>query len=290
MKRLLTGSLIVLFVGCGEMDIPDLNSPSEESLATSPTRTTLAAAATGLLIGARANYADPNGYIAMLGILGRELYNMDPADTRFITEMLESSQLNPGSPAFGGNFWNFPYANIRNAHNVLRAVDRVGDLSDAEREATRGFARTIQALDFLVIITTRDSQGAPIDVDRKITDPLAPIVSKDEVLAHLAMLLDEGDTHLAEGGTTFPFPLSTGFAGFDTPPTFRQFNRALKARVEIYRGNYQAATDALAQSFLDVTKPLSFGVYHAYGTGTGDRVNGLNAPTLWVHPRVVADA
>ncbi|HZA50658.1 MAG TPA: RagB/SusD family nutrient uptake outer membrane protein, partial [Myxococcaceae bacterium] len=278
MKRLLTGSLIVLFVGCGEMDIPDLNSPSEESLATSPTRTTLAAAATGLLIGARANYADPNGYIAMLGILGRELYNMDPADTRFITEMLESSQLNPGSPAFGGNFWNFPYANIRNAHNVLRAVDRVGDLSDAEREATRGFARTIQALDFLVIITTRDSQGAPIDVDRSIDEPLAPIVSKAEVLAHIATLLDEGGAHLAGGGNAFPFPLSSGFEEFATPPTFRQFNRALKARVEIYRENFQSAADAVAQSFLDVAKPLSHGVYHAFGTGSGDVVNRLRFP------------
>src|SRR5918996_1470830 len=290
MKRILTNLFIVLLAGCGDIDVADLNNPREETLTTSPTRESVVTAATGLLIGARANYADPNGYIAMLGILGRELYNLDDADTRFITEMLEAPQLNPGSPAFGGNFWNFPYANIRNGHNVLRAVDRVGDLTVAEREATRGFARTIQALDFLVVLTTRDSQGAPVDVDRKITDPLAPIVSKDEVLAHLAMLLDEGDTHLAEGGTTFPFPLSTGFAGFDTPPTFRQFNRALKARVEIYRGDYQAATDALAQSFLDVTKPLSFGVYHAYGTGTGDRVNGLNAPTLWVHPRVVADA
>jgi hypothetical protein len=290
MKRIISGSLVVLLAGCGEMNVPDLNNPSEESLTTSPTRTTLAAAATGLLIGARANYAEPNGYIAMLGILGRELYNLDAADTRFITEMLEGSELNPGSPAFGGNFWEFPYANVRNAHNVLRAVERVTNLTEAEREATRGFARTIQALDFLVVITTRDSQGAPIDVDRTLDQPLAPIVSKGEVLAHIAGLLDEGAASLAAGGTAFPFPLSSGFVGFDTPQTFRQFNRALRARVAIYQEDFQAADSALADSFLDPAKPLSLGVYHAYGTGSGDRVNGLNAPTLFVHPRIIADA
>lgn len=165
MKRILIGSCVLL-AACGDMDVPDLNSPSEESLITSPTRTTLAAAATGLLIGARANYAEPNGYIAMVGILGRELYNLDAADTRFITEMLEAPQLNAGSPAFGGNFWNFPYANIRNGHNVLRAVDVVAGLNEEEKEATRGYVKTIQSLDFLIVISTRDTRGAPIDVDR----------------------------------------------------------------------------------------------------------------------------
>jgi hypothetical protein len=290
MKRILTNSFIVLLAGCGDIDVADLNNPGEDTLTESPTRTTLAAGATGLLIGARANYADPNGYIAMLGILGRELYNLDAADTRFISEMLEASQLNPGSPAFGGNFWNFPYANIRNAHNVLHAVDRVPDFTDAEREATRGFAKTIKSLDFLVVITTRDSQGAPIDVDRGIDEELAPIEPKETVLAYIATLLDEGAAHLTAGGLAFPFPLSSGFDGFDTPQTFRQFNRALKARLETYRGNYQAANDALVESFLAVGQPLSLGVYHAYGRGAGDRLNGLNSPNLFVHPRIVADA
>jgi len=90
---------------CTSLQAPDFNNPSIDELQENPTRAAAAAAATGLLIGARENIGEFNGYISLLGILGRESYNLDGADTRYATEMYSGPELNPGSPALGGNLW-----------------------------------------------------------------------------------------------------------------------------------------------------------------------------------------
>jgi hypothetical protein len=162
-------------------------------------------------------------------------------------------------------------------------------VSDAEKAAIRGYTKTIQALDFLVVINTRDTNGAPIDVNRPLGD-LAPIASKDEVFAHIAKLLDEAAADLQAGGNSFPFALSSGFEGFSTPASFLKFNRAVRARVHVYRGEYPQAMTALQGSFLDTEAGLEEGVYHTFGTGTGEVSNLLNSPTIYAHPSLVTDA
>ncbi|QRK09710.1 RagB/SusD family nutrient uptake outer membrane protein [Archangium violaceum] len=276
--------------GCGDLTVPDLNNPSFESFEETPTRTAVINSATGLLIGTRAVMSNQNGYVALLGVLGREGVVLDSADPRYIGEMLQGPGLNGGSPAFGGNFWNAPYANIRNANTLLNALEKVDGVSEAEKNAIRGFAKTIQALDFLVIITTRDKAGAPIDVNRPFGSELAPIVTKEEVYSHIARLLDEAKAHLQAGGNAFPFPLSSGFRGFDTPASFLEFNRALKARVDVYREDWSGALADLDESFLDEAASFDLGVYHAFGTGSGDVKNTLNGPNIYANPSLVADA
>ena len=93
---------LVPVTGC-DLFVPDLNNPPLDDLEVNPTRVTVGAACTGLLIGNRRNRAQANGYTAQLGILGREAYNFDQADPRFFGELLEGD-LQRGSP-FGGNFW-----------------------------------------------------------------------------------------------------------------------------------------------------------------------------------------
>lgn len=286
MKKALAAvvSLALALTGCGDMDIPDLNNPSASTLEENPTRSVVLSASTGLLLGARANYAAANGFVSMTGILGRELYNFDAADPRFVTEMLASPQLDPGSPAFGGNLWTEHYRNIRNAGLVRAALEKVSGVSGQEAEAIRGFSKTIEAWNFLMIANTRAS--APIDVHRPFGSELAPIEDRSLVLAHVAELLDEAHVHLQAGGVSFPFPLSSGFTGLDTPATFIGFNRALKARVEAYRENWQSSLDAVQASFLDPAEDMRFGAYHAYGDGAGDLSNGLISPNLYVHPSI----
>jgi hypothetical protein len=282
---------VLPLAGC-DMDVPDLNNPGLDSLLDNPSPSAIASASTGLIVGSRRGYAQANGYISMLGILGRESYNFDAADPRYVTEMLQAAQLDPGSPAFGGNFWSLPYRNLRSGLILLAAVDKVQGMSDAEKEGVRGFAKTIMALDYLHVINTRDRHGAVIVSSLEI-GALDPIVPKDQVLAHIATLLDQARTHLMAGGEAFSFPLSSGFEGMDTPETFVQFNRALKARVEIYRGNHQAALDALAGSFLvddDEDPQLGLGAYHVYSSTPGDALNGLVDPNLFAHPSIVTDA
>ncbi|MFL5488089.1 MAG: RagB/SusD family nutrient uptake outer membrane protein, partial [Gemmatimonadaceae bacterium] len=291
-RMLVAAATLVVASSCRDLVVPDYNNTSIDDLTTNPTPTKITQASQGLLVGTRVGIGEQNGYISLLGILGRESYNFDPADPRFITEML-IGPLDGGSPAFGGNLFAAPYRNIRNANLLLGALQKVVGLSDAQKSAVEGFAKTIQALDYLHVINTRDDLGAPIDVDIGPTDAPAPIVAKAEVFNQIVALLDAGLTALNSGGTAFPFSVSPGFSSFATPAEFAKFNRALKARVEAYRGNYAAALTALNASFLNTSAPLTLGAYHSYSTGSGDTPNALFDPAgraILAHPSIVTDA
>jgi hypothetical protein len=292
MRMIGVAAVLLVSGACSDLLVPDYNNPSLEDLQNNPTPNKIAQAAQGLLVGSRVQQGTQNGYVSLLGILGRESYNFDPADPRFIVEML-IGPLDGGSPAFGGNLFGFPYANIRNANVLLAAIDAVAALSAEQKSATKGFAHTIQALDYLYVINTRDDLGAPLDVSTAPTGEPAPIVSKAEIFTYIAKLLDDGLGELQAGGTAFPFSLSPGFAQAATPAAFAKFNRAIKARVEAYRGSYPAVVTALNGSFIDLSAPLTLGVYHTFSTGSGDLQNQLFDPTgraIIAHPSIRADA
>jgi starch-binding outer membrane protein, SusD/RagB family len=284
--------------GC-DVEVPDLNNPGTDQLEDTPTATKVGAACTGLLIGTRVGMAAANGFIAQMAILGREGFNFDPADPRFVSEMLEGS-LSPASP-FGGAFWGPAYTNMRLGDIIQRAKDNVpdfGDDADIKTTAISGFVKTIRALDLLHLLETRDNIGAVIDTDHDF-DVLSPIVGKVELMNEIVRLLDEGADELAGGGDAFPFQLSSGFLGFDTPATFLQFNRALRVKIAIYQAEldpdqYSTVLDLLPETFLNdapaTVADLEVGTYHAFGTGIGDTQNGLVNPNIWTHPSVVADA
>jgi hypothetical protein len=280
--------VLVAAGGCDGLTVPDFNNPSIEDLLTNPTRTAVQTAATGLLEGARQNIASPNAYVSLLGILGRESYNFDAAEPRFITELLVGPLTQGG--AFGGNLWTLRYRNIRNANIVINAVDEVAGFTEAERNAIKGFAKTIQALDLLLVINTRDLSGAVIDTDRPLSEGPGALEPKAAVFARIAALLEEARTHLQAGGSTFPFPLSSGLSNFDTPSAFIEFNRALKARVDVYMGDYGAALESLAGSFIDTNRSLDYGAYYDYGSGSGETENTLGSATVRAHPSIVTDA
>ncbi len=279
---------LCLAIAACDLDVPDLNNPSLDDLQNHPTAPLVESACTGLLIGTRADIATEVGYVDQLGVLGREAYNFDQADPRWITELLQSP-LSAGSP-FGGAFWAFPYANIRAGNLVLDAVDRVPELSDGDRSAIKGFAKTIIALDLLKVIVTHDTNGAVIDTDKPVNE-LGAIVDKDAAYAKIASLLDEATTDLDAADKAFPFALSSGFAGFDTPTTFRTFNRALRARVAAYMKDYPTVLTALGESFLDDTAmgDLNAGVFYSFSTKSGDLTNGLTNKNIYAHPSLMTD-
>lgn len=289
----IAAAAVLLFAsGCKDLIVPDYNNTSLDDLTNNPTPTKIAQASQGLLVGTRVGIGEQNGYVSLLGIVGRESYNFDPADPRFITEML-IGPLDGGSPAFGGNLFAAPYRNIRNANILLGAVAKVVSLTAAQKSAVQGFAKTIQALDYLNVINTRDDLGAPLDVNIGPTDDPAPIATKAAVFTQISTLLDDGLVALNAGGTAFPFAMSPGFSSFATPADFAKFNRALKARVEAYRGNYAATLTALSGSFLDTNASLTLGAFQSYSTGSGDTQNALFDPSgraILAHPSIVTDA
>jgi hypothetical protein len=282
------------FLAACDMDlaVPDLNNPGLESLEQNPTPAAVIDATQGLLIGSRAGISGQAGYVNHLGTLGREALTFDNSDPRYFDEML-AGLLNEGNGAFGGSGWTPRYANIRNANIVLNSLDQVVGLSNAELEGIRGFAKTLQALDLLLVINMRESNGAVVDVNRSLEEEPGPFVSEAATFEAIIQLLNEAATHLGAAGSGFAFQLSPGYSGFDDPASFLQFNRALLARIEAYRGGYGAVLTALSQSFVDQDGDFSTGVYHSYGTGSGDVTNGLfqgSDPQIVAHPTVWDDA
>src|SRR5438876_1820697 len=292
MKTLRLGMLSTLLLTACDFDVGDLNRPGLDTLQ-KPTTSSVQALATGLLIGARKGVTERVGLVVEWGILGREALVLTPSDPRFVNELLQGS-LDPGSNNFGGNFWVIPYSNIRGANLLLHALDNpsfVG-FTAAQKEATRGFAKTIQALDYLQVIDSHDVNGAVLNVDLPLGQ-VAPIVtSTDQIFTFIENLLDDAKTRLSAGGATFPFPLGTGFAGFDTPPTFLNFNRALRARVAVYHQKYADALTAIGESFIDTSLPFKpdLGTFHAFGAGSGDTPNVLNTSDVLCHPSTVTEA
>jgi len=268
LSRLALVALIAVAVGCS-FDINNPNSPNV--IGENPTRSEVAATANGILIATRADMGD---WALDGGIFGREAYRFDGSDPRFVGEMMQGP-LDPGSPPFGGDHWTEEYAAIRTANDLLAVIGTAGALSAAEQSGTSGFAHTMQAYNFLIILDAHGQDSIPLDVGTSVTDPPAPFRTNADAYAHVVALLDGAVAELDAGGPTFPFTLPPGFGGFDTPPTFRQFNRALRARVAVYRADFAGALTALAESFIDPGAPLERGVYMDFSAGPGDFANPL---------------
>ncbi len=302
---LLGGVLGMLAVPACNLDIPDLNNPGLDQLQDNPTPGTVNAAATGMLVGQRGNKSAATGLVNQLGILGRESYDFDANDGRFVTELIQGN-LQKGSP-FGGVFWAANYTNLRNGNVILQALDKLGVFdtaakADAEKSAMRGYVHTLQAMEFLTLVITHYDTGEVVDVNHPLGDPLGPIATKADVYKEINRLLDLGQMELAAGGDAFTFPLSPGYAGFDDPADFILVNRAIRAQVAVYTKDYATALTALNASFLNDVPgsmgqpggmtPFSFntGPSYSYSTGAGDAINGLfNRKSVYAHPSFLTD-
>jgi starch-binding outer membrane protein, SusD/RagB family len=275
-RAALPAVLLAVCVACGDVFVPNFNSPNTSQLEGNPNAATVNTTVAGLLGGSRASAGT---WASTMGVFGREILNLDGAEPRNVLALL-IGPLEPGG--FGVDIgWTNTYRNLRTATTILDVVDRVPDYTAAQRSAVKGFVKTFIAQEYVNQLRARDTFGIVVEV-LKSTNELGPFVSREEGYARAAALFDEGRTDLGAGGTAFPFALTTGFTGFNTPATFARVNRALKARMEVYRGRWQDALTALNESFISTAAgtPAAFatGVYHVYSTASGDAVNPLFDP------------
>jgi hypothetical protein len=280
---------LAALAACSDFQVPNYNNESLDGLIGEPNATRIATATQGLQVAARAGAA---GEMLNKGVQGRETYVLTPETPGSVTERLIGPLT---SVSNGSGNWSNEYVAIKQGNVILHAVDAVPQgMTAAEKEAVRGFVKTIQAQQLLVIVTGTDVGGAAIDVDLALSDAPAPIASKAAVYARISQLLDQASVHLAAGGTAFPFRLSPGFTGFTTPANFLKVNRGLKARVDLHLGNYAAALTDLAGSFITTTPGnLALGVYHAYSTTSGDITNSDYDPSpraFFGHPKLLDPA
>jgi starch-binding outer membrane protein, SusD/RagB family len=260
----------VIGTGACSFDIENPNTP--DVIGENPNRSEVAATANGILIATRADVAD---WALDAGIFGREAYRIDPSDPRFAQELMQGP-LDPGSNAFGGDHWAEEYVAIRTANDLLAVISTASALTPEEQSAVTGFARTFQAYNFLIILDGHTEDSIPIDVGTDVNAPPAPFRTNADAYANVEALLDQALADLtAAGASAFPFALPSGFNGFNTPATFIKFNRALRAREAVYRGDFAGALTFLAASFYTPAPPLDLGVYMDYSAGPGDFANPL---------------
>ena len=275
---------------CEDTLVPNLNDPIIDDFLTNPTPDQVQAMAIGLLFGSR---ADIGALIRNTEIIGRDAYNLDPADPRWVDQFL-GPNLDKGG--FGANHWLPRYRNIKAANILLESVETSAEFSAAQKQATKGFARTIKGLDLLYLWESRGAVGIASDAGRSTTE-LEPILCSGPALTRIAAVLDSAHAELLAGGTAFPFVSDAidGFEAFSTPASFARFNRALKAKVEVYRGQYASALTALAASFISTSAAaLDSGAYFVYSLGAGDVQNPLYQDTastnFRAHRSVVSQA
>jgi hypothetical protein len=260
---------LVAVTGSCSFDIDNPNSPN--IIGENPNRSEVAATANGIIIATRNDVGD---WALDGGIFGREAYRFDGSDPRFVGELMQGP-LDPGSGAFGGDHWAEEYGAIRTANDLLAVIGTATALTAEEQSAVSGFAHTLQAYNLLIILDAHSQDSIPLDVGTDVTGPPAPFRSNADAYARVIALLDGAVPELDAGGGAFPFTLPSGFSGFDTPATFRQFNRALRARVAVYRADFAGALAALAESFINPAGPLDRGVYMDFSAGPGDFANPL---------------
>ena len=279
---------LVAGAACSDFfNVTNTNQPILDSLLANPTRDRLSAAAIGIFGGARFGI---QSYIWRLGSMGREGINLSGNNQPDYQEPYYGPLQGTG---FGGSQWADRYSTIRTINIYLNGVNANADLSLGEKAASRGMANTMKALAFMYVILTRDSLGAPIDVDQPVNAPPAPFVSRDSVYRYILDLLDSAraDLRTADANSVaFPFPLPPGFSAFVTPATFKLFNRALAAKSAILRATaagcgvscYTRALADLDSSFLNrsaaTAAEFAPGAYFDFSPAAGDIANTLSEP------------
>lgn len=263
------------FDSCKIDDLVDPNNPSLEGVVTDATVDELNNLVSGMEAGMRTRLET---YIDDCGVIGREYYRFSGADPRFTSDLLgKGSATLDNNTFYLVNPWANRYKVVRTGWILLSAVENTSaSISAAERNGYNGYAKTIMAYQMLLNanMTYINPQGC-IRVDTEDPDNMGPLENYNNSLAAIRALLDDGASDLSGAGDAFLFSLSSGFAGFETPATFRQFNRALAARVAVYQEDWNQALTDLTESFLSLGGGMSTGVYHIYSNSAGDELNQL---------------
>jgi len=285
--RLILLGWVLSLCAC-KKDFGDLNEPTVQAFTTNATEAELNNLVSGTESGLRNNLAL---YLDDVGIIGREMYHFSNSEPRYVTDLLGAS----GATLSGSNFyitntWASRYQVVKNCNILEQAAASTSLISAPEVSGYLGFAQTIKAYQLLLCLNQTDSNGIRIDV----SDPnnLGPFVGPTDALTAIAALLDSGATNFSNA--TIDYTLA-GFGSFSNAAGLLQVNRALAARVAVYRQDWAGALADLQGSFFGLGQDLSLGAFDVFGTGSGDQLNTFFIPQNQTgeirvaHPSYAAD-
>lgn len=268
----LTVIMATCLMSCEVEEYPNLNSPDLDNLLEDPGLGDIQDLIGGMQSGMRANIGT---YLDDCGVIGREYYRFATSDPRFTSDLLgKGSAVLDNNTFYTTNPWAARYRVVKSALVVLQAVETTtADITDAQKNGIRGFVNTIRAYELLLNLNLTYENG--IRIDMSDPDNLGPVIGYDESLAGIQEILSTAATDLSSAGSAFPFQLSGGFDGFDSPSGFLMFNRAIAARIAAYQGDMQAVASLLEDSFFDMNGSLDTGVYYVFSAEGNDVFNPM---------------
>ena len=294
MKRIINIHILLLLLissilfSC-KKEYGNLNSPTVEDYLKNASKDQLNGLVIGALSGMRINEGT---YLDAVGVIGREIYRFSNADPRFVTELLGSGSTTLNNTGFYiTNPWASRYRVVKNTNVLIQAATNSTQISAEEKKGYTGFAKTLKAYELLMNLNLTYTNGVRVDVADP--DNLGPILTYDESIAAIAALLDEAKADLT--GSTVSFSLTSGFTGLSDAAGLTKFNRALAARVDVYRKLWTAALTDLGLSFYNINGDFNAGVSEQFSSGSGDQLNpaffdqNSNGEVRLAHPTYVAN-
>ena len=294
MKKYITINALLLillafsFSSC-KKDYGNLNNPTVDDFLNNASKSQL----NNLVSGTESAMRNSLGfYLDDVSIIGREIYRYSNSDPRYYTDLLGANDAQLQNTGFYiVNVWASHYRVVKNCNLLINAASKSTLLTDSEKKGYTGFAKTIKGYQLLLTLNLTNANGIRLDVSNP--DQLGPVVGYDESLTAIANLLDEAKTDFATAQISFP--LSSGFAGFADAGGLTAINRALAARVAVYRKQWVAALSALKGSFFNLNGNFNTGVFNVFGTGSGDQLNpaffpkNSNGEARAAHPLYATD-
>lgn len=266
-------AMALAWSACSVDPILDPNNPSTSGITQNASIGELQNLVVGIEGGMRNNL---NNYFDAVSVIGREYYRFSTSDPRLTSDLLgKANSTLDNNTFYTTNPFNARYRVIKNANILITALENTkAGISDAQRKAAIAYAKTVKAYELQMVFNQQYENGIRVDVDDP--DNPGPFLSKDESLNAIQNLLNEAYTDLKGNDVEFPFS-TTLYSRKATE--FLKFNRALAARIAIYRKDWSLANTALAESFMDMNGSLTDGVYYLFSTQGGDLLNPIFFPT-----------
>jgi starch-binding outer membrane protein, SusD/RagB family len=265
---------LVLLSSCKIEPIKDPNNPGLVAISANPTAGEIQNLVSGIESAMRDNM---NFYLDDAGVIGREFYRFSTSDPRFTSDLLgKGTAVLDNNTFYITNPFAARYRVIKNANILLDGLtNTTATITAAQRTVGKAYANTIKAHELLMVLNLEWDNGIRVDVSNP--DALGPFLTRAQSFDAISTLLNSAYTDLSANPTAF-LPFNTSLGGNNSAPEFAKFNRALAARVAIYKSDWAGALTALGNSFFNINGSLNTGVFYNYSSAGGDQLNPMYFP------------
>jgi hypothetical protein len=264
---------LIVFSSCKVEPILDPNNPGLAPISANPTLGEIQNVVSGIESGMRDNI---NFYLDDMGVIGREFYRFSTSDPRFTSDLLgKGTAVLDNNTFYITNPFAARYRVVKNTNILLDGLtNTTASITEPQRKAGKAYANTIKAHELLMVLNLEYDNGVRVDVSKP--DALGPFLTRAQSLDEIINLLNTAYTDLtANASATFPFS-TTLFS--NNAGEFAKFNRALAARIAVYKADWSGALTALNNSFFNINGNLNTGVFYNFSAAGGDQLNPMFFP------------